>query len=186
MLRSMLLLVVTIYTLSAPELDKVADYHRSLLGDAAPLFDQAGNVLPSKYTSYIARQKYLILYFASNTCVHCQKFNPELIAWYNANGGGKNFEVILVGKDIDADDPKAWMKEKGMPWLGLEKKEKGDKGASLYDKIKEKYGCMYAPTLVLLDENDEVVARTNEGEKYLGPKVVFKKYLELTKLPKGK
>ena len=40
MLRSMLLLVVTIFTLSAAELDKVADYHRSLLGDAAPLFDQ--------------------------------------------------------------------------------------------------------------------------------------------------
>ena len=186
MLRALMVLVAVVFTLDAAEQGQEAPYHRALLGDAPLLFDQTGTRLPPKYRSYLARQKYLILYFASNTCVHCQKFNPELMTWYNANGGGRDFEIILIGKDISTDDPKAWMKEKGMPWLGLEKEEKADKGTSLYDRIQAKYGCKYEPTLVLLGGNDEVVARTNDGETYVGPKVVFQKYLELTKLSKGK
>ena len=72
------------------------------------------------------------------------------------------------------------MKAKDMPWLALA----GDDAS--HANITTKYGNALMPTLVLLDENDEVVARSNEGEKNLGTRAVFKKYLELTKVPKKK
>ena len=72
------------------------------------------------------------------------------------------------------------MKDKDLPWLALAQDD------ASRASITTKYGSALLPTLVLLDENDEVVARSNEGEKNLGTRVVFKKYLELTKVPKKK
>lgn len=181
MLRVMLLLMAAILTLSSAEEGKATDYHRSLLGDAPLLFDQTGNRLPAKYLKYLAKQKYLILYFGASTCGPCRKFMPELVAWYHANGGGKNVEVVLVGGDFTTEDIKAYMKNESMPWIAFEKENKIAKADSHFEKIDAKYGCKYQPTLVLLDENDDVVARTNDGDKYLGPQTVFKKYVELTK-----
>ncbi|MBA3698114.1 MAG: thioredoxin fold domain-containing protein [Planctomycetes bacterium] len=181
MLRSWLLLVVAIFTLSAAEQDKEANYHRTLLGDAPLLFDQTGNRPPAKYLAYLSHQKYLLLYFGGSNCAPCKKLTPELIAWYNANGGGKNFEIILVGQDFFTDDIKAYMKDTSMPWLAFEKGKKFEKADPHFEQIKEKYGSKYVPTLVLLDENDEVVARSDVGDKYVGHKPVLKKYLDLTK-----
>ena len=181
MLRAMMLLVVAIFALSAAEPEKATGYHRSLLGDAPLLFDQTGNRPPPRYLSYLSRQKYTILYFGGSKCEPCKKLTPELIAWYNANGGGKGFEIILVGNDFNTDDIKAYMKSSGMPWLAFEKCEKFGKDDPHYEAIKAKYGSKYVPTLVLLDEHDVVVARSNDGDKYLGTDVVLKKYLELTK-----
>jgi thiol-disulfide isomerase/thioredoxin len=181
MLRAMMLLVVAIFALSAAEQEKVTGYHRSLLGDAPLLFDQTGNRPQPKYLSYLSRKKFVLLYFGGSKCEPCKKLTPQLIAWYNANGGGKDFEIILVGNDFNTDDIKAYMKTSGMPWLAFEKCEKFAKDDPHYEAIKGKYGSKYVPTLVLLDENDEVVARSNDGDQYLGTDVVLKKYLELTK-----
>jgi thiol-disulfide isomerase/thioredoxin len=181
MLRALLLLMVAGFALNAAEQDKAAGYHRSLLGDAPLLFDQSGNRPPPRYLSYLSRQKYVLLYFGGSKCEPCKKLTPQLITWYNANGGGKNFEIILVGNDFNTDDIKTYMKTSGMPWLAFEKCEKFGKDDPHYVAIKEKYGSKYVPTLVLLDENDEVVARSNNGDQYLGTDVVLKKYLDLTK-----
>jgi nucleoredoxin len=156
-------------------------FHQFLLKEAPPLFDQSGNTPPPRYLSYLSRQKYVFLYFGGSQCVPCKKFTPELIAWYNANGGGKDFEVILVGQDSNSDDIKAYMKTAGMPWLAFDKGKKFEKLDPRFDRVKEKIDSKYLPTLVLLDENDNVIARSNEGDKYLGTDVVLKKYLELAK-----
>ena len=180
MLRAMLLLMVAFVTLNAAESDK-AGYHRSLLGDAPLLFDQTGNQPQPRYLSYLSRQKYVFLYFGGSQCLPCKKMTPELIAWYNANGGGKDFEVILIGNDFFTEDIKAYMKDTGMPWLAFEKGAKFGKSDAHFKEIDAKYGSKYVPTLVLLDENDEVVARSNDGDRYLGTDVVLTKYLALTK-----
>lgn len=188
MLRVLLVLVSALIasssclsSLVAAEPDQPTNHHATLL-DSAPVFiDNTGNRLPSKYASFISQQKYLLLYFASNENAKSQKFTAELIKWYLANGGGTDVEIILVGKkEIAANDPKTWMQAKGMPWLALAQDDVN------HANITAKYGSPILPTLVLLDENDEVVARSNEGEKNLGTRVVFKKYLELTKVPKKK
>jgi Thioredoxin-like len=187
MLRVLLILVSALVAcgscisrLDAAEPDQPPNYHATLLGAAPVFFDNTGSRLPSKYASYISQQKYLLLYFASNANAQSQKFTTELATWYLANGGGTNVEVILIGKDAAGDDPKTWMKEKDMPWLALAQDD------ASRANITTKYGSALMPTLVLLDENDEVVARSNEGEKNLGTRVVLKKYLELTKVPKKK
>ena len=185
MLRALLILVTACFlldvTIAAAEQRQVTGFHQSLLGDAPPLFDQTGNTPPPRYLSYLSRQKYLFLYFGGSQCVPCKKFTPELIAWYNAHGGGKDFEILLVGQDSNTDDIKAYMKTAGMPWLAFEKGQKFGKDDPRFERIEEKIDSKYIPTLVLLDENDKVVARSNDGDKYLGTDVVLKKYLELTK-----
>jgi len=185
MLRVLLVLVSALVAsgscISSPgaaEPDQPPNHHAALLGAAPAFFDTTGSRLPSKYASYISQQNYLLLYFASNADAKSQKFTTELIKWYLANGGGTDVEIILVGKAIAADDPKTWMQEKGMPWLALAQDDVN------HASITAKYGSPLLPTLVLVDENDEVVARSNEGEKNLGTRVVLKKYLELTKVPK--
>jgi hypothetical protein len=73
------------------------------------------------------------------------------------------------------------MKTSGMPWLAFEKGKKFEKPDAHFAEIATKYGSKYVPTLVLLDEHDEVVARSDAGDQYLGTDVVLKKCLELTK-----
>ena len=179
MLRALLLLMVAGFTLNAAEQPQVTGYHQSLLSNAPPLFDQTGNTPPSRYLSYLSRQKYLFLYFGGSQCVPCKKFTPELIAWYKANGGGKDFEIMLVGQDANTDDIKAYMKTAGMPWLGFEKAKAFEKPDPHFARLVKIIDSKYIPTLVLLDENDVVVARSNDGDQYLGTDVVLKKYLEL-------
>lgn len=181
MLRALLVLVAAIAALGAAEQAKDVGYHHSLLGDDPLLFDQTGNRPQPRHLSYLSRQKYVFLYFGGSQCEPCKKMTPDLIAWYNAHGGGKDFEIILMGQDFFTDDIKAYMKSSGMPWLAFEKGKKFDKPDPHFEQIKAKYGSKYVPTFVLLDENDAVVARSNDGDKYLGPDVVLKKYLELTK-----
>ncbi len=181
MLRELLLLMVVGFTLHAAEQRKETGYHQSLLGEAPLLFDQTGKQPQPRYLSYLSRQKYVFLYFGGSQCEPCKKLTPDLIAWYNANGGGKDFEIILVGQDFFTDDIKAYMKTSGMPWLAFEKGIKFQKPDAHFEAIKAKYGSKYVPTFVLLDEHDEVVARSNNGDQYLGTDVVLKKYLELTK-----
>ena len=187
MLRVLLLLMSALVVssscincLGAAEPDPTTTNHATILGASPTFVDRTGSRLPFKYASYISQQKYLLLYFASNANAQSQKFTTELATWYLANGAGDNVEVILIGKDLPADDPKTWMKDKDLPWLALAQDD------ASRASITTKYGSALLPTLVLLDENDEVVARSNEGEKNLGTRVVFKKYLELTKVPKKK
>jgi hypothetical protein len=187
MLRVLLVLVSALVVsspcircLGAAEPVQTATYHATILGTSPTFIDRTGGRLPFKYASYLSQQKYLLLYFASNANAQSQKFTTELATWYLANGGGDHIEVILIGKDVPGDDPKTWMKEKDMPWLALAQNDANRA------TLTTKYGNTLLPTLVLLDENDEVVARSNDGEKNLGTRVVFKKYLELTKMPKKK
>lgn len=185
MLRALLVWFTTVcvidYAIDAAEPRELMGFHQALLANALPLFDQTGNARPPRYLSYLSRQKYLFLYFGGSQCEPCKKLTPQLIAWYNSHGGGKDLEIILVGGDFCSDDIKAYMKTVGMPWLAFDKCKKFEKPDPRFERIKDQYGSKYVPTLVLLDESDSVVARSNDGDKYLGPAVVLKKYLELSK-----
>jgi thiol-disulfide isomerase/thioredoxin len=147
-------------------------YHFSLLGDSPELFDASGKTVVPKY---ILKQKYLVLYFSASWCGPCHQFNPEFIAWYKANGGGKDFEVILVGQDDDTAAIKKYMKDEAFPWIAFEKKGKQ------FEAIEKKYGGKGIPCVVVLDEKDEVVAHSFKGDQYLGPKAPLEKLLQLEK-----
>ena len=165
---SSLILMLMIPLVSLTSAEKGTDkYHFNLLSDAPVIFDQSGkNVIPK----HIIGQKYLFLYFSASWCGPCHKFNPKLIEWYNSNGGGKDFEIILVGRDEDTASIKAYMKEEKFPFLAFEKK--GDR----FEKILKKYSGSGIPCLVLLNENDEVVAHSYKNGKYFGPQVAMEYY----------
>jgi|GEM_PF-3424042 len=149
-----------------------AKFHYSLFSDSPPIFNASGkNIIPK----HIIQQKYLFLYFSASWCGPCKNFNPEFIAWYKKNGGGKDFEVVLVGSDDSTASIKQYMKDEGFPWLAFEMNGKR------FDEIKQKYGGKGIPCVVLLDENDAVVAHSYVDGKYVGPRAPLEKYLELTK-----
>ncbi len=168
MSRIIALLLVGIALVAA---DQPTDkFHYKLLHDAPALFDAAGKPVVPRH---ILSQKYVILYFSASWCGPCHAFNPDFIAWYKEHGGGKDVEVILVGHDQDTAAIKKYMKDEDFPWLAFEKKGKA------FTAIDETYCGPGIPCVVVLDENDEVVAHSFAGEKYLGPRAPLERYLQL-------
>ncbi len=178
MLRSLCaLLILAAATLPATAALGAAEkaeikFHYSIFSDSPPVFNASGkNVIPK----HIIQQKYLFLYFSASWCGPCHAFNPEFIAWYKKNGGGRDFEVVLVGSDDSTASVKQYMKNEAFPWLAFEMNGKR------FDEIKQKYGGKGIPCVVLLDENDAVVASSYVNGQYVGPRLPLEKYLELTK-----
>jgi thiol-disulfide isomerase/thioredoxin len=148
--------------------EKTSDkFHYNLLSDAPMTFDQSGN---NVFPKHIVSQKYLFLYFSASWCGPCHKFNPKLIEWYNSNGGGKDFEIILVGRDEDTASIKRYVKDQKFPFIAFEKKGKR------FEEISKKYCGPGIPCLVLLNEKDEVIADSYKNGKYLGPQAPLEYY----------
>jgi thiol-disulfide isomerase/thioredoxin len=142
-------------------------FHFNLLSNAPLTFDQSGkNVIPRQIIS----QKYLFLYFSASWCGPCHKFNSKLIEWYNSHGGGKDFEIILVGHDDDTASIKEYMKDQKFPFIAFEKKGKR------FEEIDKKYCGPGIPCLVLLNEKDEVIADSFKNGQYLGAQAPLQYY----------
>ena len=147
-------------------------FHASLFTDAPKLIDKNGKYVKP---DYIQSQKHVVLYFSASWCGPCHRFNPIFIKWYNDNGGKKNFEVILVGRDADAISNRLYMKDSDFPWVAFEMDGKK------FNEIVKKYCGKGIPCVAVLDENDNVVAHSYEGENYVGPMPPLEKLLEISK-----
>lgn len=66
----------------------------------------------------LLKQKVLLLYFSAHWCPPCRAFTPELVKYYNDNGGGKQFDVLFVSADESRDDMLGYMGDMDMPWRG--------------------------------------------------------------------
>ncbi|MEK6794263.1 MAG: thioredoxin-like domain-containing protein [Spirochaetota bacterium] len=114
--------------------------------------------------SYIAQQRYLLVYFSASWCAPCRKFTPLLVKFYKAKKTNHNFEVVLVSSDANEGAMLDYMKTDAMPWLAVRFSEDGARNT-----LKQKYGGTGIPCLVLLNENDEVVSDSYVNGKYVGP-----------------
>jgi nucleoredoxin len=120
-------------------------------------------------------RKPVFLHFSAHWCPPCRAFTPELVTFYQQNGGGERFEILFVSSDEAAADMMTYMKEAKMPWVGLRW------GSSKTQKIKQRYAGDGIPDLVLLDERDEVLADSYVGGRYLGPHHVLDEYRKLAR-----
>ncbi len=114
----------------------------------------------------------VLVYFSAHWCPPCRKFTPELVEYYGKNGGGTAFEVLFVSSDKDQEAMMGYMTEAAMPWVAMQW------GSSKIAAMKKKYCGSGIPCLVLLDDQDQVVSDSFDGEKYLGPHHVLE---DLTK-----
>jgi nucleoredoxin len=116
----------------------------------------------------LRQKKYIFIYFSASWCPPCRKFTPELVKFYNQNHEKNgDFDILLVSSDRNQAAMDAYMKQDKMPWAGI-KLAQGKTG-----ELKREHKVRGIPHLILLDENDKVLA-TGQGN-------VIHKYQQLKK-----
>ncbi|MDR2980871.1 MAG: redoxin family protein [Puniceicoccales bacterium] len=164
-----LLLATTIGLQAADEV-----YHKELLKGTEDSLVKADKSKAS--VEALQSKKYTFIYFSAHWCPPCRAFTPKLVNFYNENSKNGDFELLFVSSDKDQEKMYEYMTETKMPWIGL--KKDSPKGR----EFSKKYGVSGIPTLVLLNEKDEVIASSYDSEgKYKGAGVAMKKYEELHK-----
>jgi len=107
----------------------------------------------------VAKKKVLALYFSANWCKPCREFTPKLVeAYERLRAQGKDLEVVFVSMDETEEKFDEYFAE--MPWLSLPYADKTTR--SLLMTELEVRGL---PSLVLLDENREVI--TTKGRDFV-------------------
>jgi len=114
------------------------------------LTSQGGGVVK---TADALTNKVVGLYFSAHWCGPCRGFTPELAKKYNElKAQGKEFEIVFVSSDRDEDAFKEYHSEQ--PWLALPFAERDVKA-----KLSKKYKVRGIPTLVILNEEAEVITK---------------------------
>jgi len=108
------------------------------------------------------------MYFSAHWCPPCHRFTPELSKFYlEAKASGTPLEVVFVPYYHPSNPAKDTKDEYDeyhaqMPWCTL---PYGDNHANA---LKEKYGIQKIPTLVVLNENGDVVSTTGKADVEVG------------------
>lgn len=123
----------------------------------------------------LLKNPYILVYFSAHWCPPCRAFTPDLVKYYNENGGGKTFEILFVSADEDAAKMLGYMKEAAMPWVGL------NFGSTKKGELNKKYGGDGIPCLTVVDDKDQVVFHSYVDGKYVGPRQVLAQFSELMK-----
>jgi thiol-disulfide isomerase/thioredoxin len=123
----------------------------------------------------IKTKKYLFIYKSAHWCLPCRAFTQTLVAFYNKNYAAKgDFELIFVSSDRSQSEMNGYMQHERMPWAGLKL------GCAAADTLKKKCRGDTIPCLMLLDENDKVIAETHSPKgKDLDPNTALNAYLKL-------
>lgn len=134
----------------------------STLFESATLVNKAGKTVnPASLDG-----KMVGVYFAARSCPHCKEFTPELAMFYNnALKEGQAFEIVFVSSDRDEATAKESLSE--MPWLMLSFRDRTTK-----DNLLGQFGVRSIPTLIVLDEKEELL--TKDGRSLVNRNIKVK------------
>lgn len=128
---------------------------RSSIGQTIKDFSQNDlDGKPVKFSDF--KGKYLFVDFWASWCGPCRAENPNVLKAYNTFKG-KNFEVLGISLDDNADKWKDAVEKDGMPWKQLSDL----KGYN--NEIAEYYGIQAIPSSFLLDPNGVIIAKDLRG-----------------------
>ena len=103
-----------------------------------------------EYTDSILANKNVLLYFSASWCGPCRSFSPSLAEFYNKYHENKNFEIVFVSSDQDAESFNEYFGH--MPWKALPFSDRQRK-----QDLSKKFKVQGIPTLVVLDQNGKLI-----------------------------
>jgi len=113
-------------------------------------------------------KKFVGFYYSAHWCAPCRKFTPQLVQYYNLVAPSHpEFEIVFVSSDRDHFGWENYINETKMPWMAID-----------YDQLEglpgvKKLGGDGIPSLLVVDQNSQLVASSYDGDKYLGPEHVL-------------
>jgi nucleoredoxin len=118
--------------------------------------------------SELEGKKYVAFYYSAHWCQPCRKFTPQLVQYYNLVAPAHpEFEIVFVSSDRDHFGWESYINETKMPWVAIDFDQLAD-----LPGIK-KLGGDGIPSLLVVDQNSQLVASSYDGDKYLGPQHVL-------------
>ena len=110
------------------------------------------------------------LYFSAHWCPPCHRFTPELAKFYKevkASRGAQSLEVCFVPYSHPTDPSKDTQEDHDdyyaqMPWCTL------PFGEVRAVELKQKYGIKKIPTLVMVDQDGELISMTGKDDVEVG------------------
>ena len=123
-----------------------------LIGEKAPflnLFDTTGT---KRISLYGVQADYIILYFWSDQCGHCQKATPKLLEVYHKYKD-KGVEVYAVGTELENDGWKDFIRKYKLDFINVsDTPEKPDYFRTHYD-------IFATPKVFILDKDKTIIAK---------------------------
>jgi len=159
--------------------DPAAIYHVALV-DTFARYTSSPN--GESDVQQLKTKKYLFIYFATHWSDNNRNFTAKLIGFYNdvCQNGDNDIGVIFVPTDRSQYDANNFMKDSGMPWLCARVNTPGAV------ELRKRYEGAGVPCLVLLDENDKILASSyDESGQYLSSRAMTT-YQKLKNPPKNK
>jgi len=145
---------------SASACDTQAPVSKALLNLLGPTLLSSGN--SEVATASALAGKSVAVYFSAHWCPPCRNFTPKLANAYKSHLKAKGLEVIFVSSDRDAKAFEAYFQSQ--PWLAVPFKEQGVKAA-----LSKKYGIRGIPSLILIDEDGELLDADGRGKVMSDP-----------------
>ncbi|WP_143305985.1 TlpA disulfide reductase family protein [Chitinophaga vietnamensis] len=130
---------------------------RSAIGQPVINFTQNDvNGKPVKFSDF--KGKYVLLDFWASWCGPCRAENPNVLKAYNTFKD-KNFIVVGVSLDDNADKWKAAIAQDGMPWIQLSDLK------GWRNEVAHEYGIQAIPFSFLIDPDGIIIAKELRGAK---------------------
>ncbi|HYP17717.1 MAG TPA: thioredoxin-like domain-containing protein [Opitutus sp.] len=128
-----------------------------------------GRTLAPVPADHLTGTQVYAVYYSASWCPPCRAFTPELVeAYKQIKEKHPEFELIFVSNDRDERSMKDYMVSYGMPWTALRFRDV-QAGHSI-----SRYAENGIPNLVFIDGEGNVLSKSYQGDRYLGPDKVLR------------
>ena len=116
-------------------------------------------LVPSSSREFL-RARFIVLYFGADWCPDCRRFSPSLVEAYDQQpAAAREFEVLLISRDRNAEGMLSFMKHEKMNWPALA----FEKVAAATD-LGRFYSGQGIPCLTVIDSDGRIVLQSKSDQ----------------------